>query len=79
MEIAEIAQAIDEGGSLIEAIERLRGGGRSLRPYKTPDLASIEEYLADHEILDPKGPDEMFEPIASRGLFRRLRKPHSRQ
>jgi phosphatidylserine/phosphatidylglycerophosphate/cardiolipin synthase-like enzyme len=73
---AWIARAIRETGSLIRTIERFRGSGRSLRPYKVQDVAGIEKYLADREVLDPEGPDEMFEPIAARGLFRRLRKPH---
>jgi len=72
-EPAAVAAAIDETGSLIQAIERLRGPGRSLRPYERPDLSDIETYLADHEVLDPEGPEEMFEAIGGRGLFRRLR------
>lgn len=76
VEPAAITRGMEETGSLIRTIERLRGAGRSLRPYETKDLAAIEEYLADHEVLDPEGPDEMFEPITARGLFRRLRKPH---
>ncbi len=31
--------------------------------------------LADNEVLDPEGPDEMFEPLTRRGLFRRPRRP----
>ena len=65
-----VAAAIDEHG-LIGAIERLRGPGRSLRPYEVPDLSSVEEWLADHEVLDPEGPEEMFEALSKRGLFRR--------
>ena len=64
------AGAIDEHG-LIGAIERLRGDGRSLRPYEVPDLSSVEEWLADNEVLDPEGPEEMFEALSKRGLFRR--------
>ncbi|GAA3271071.1 hypothetical protein GCM10020258_45620 [Sphingomonas yabuuchiae] len=51
------------------------GRGRSLRPYEVPDLSSVEEWLADNEVLDPEGPDEMFEAFSQRkGLFRRLRR-----
>jgi hypothetical protein len=46
-----------------------------LRDYRTPELAEVEKFLADHEVLDPEGPDEMFEPVGRRSLFRRLRKP----
>ena len=60
---------------LIGAIESLRGTGKTLVPYVTEDLGPIEAWLADHEVLDPEGPDEMFEALHKRGLFRRLRKP----
>ncbi|MFZ6761251.1 MULTISPECIES: phospholipase D-like domain-containing protein [Acetobacterales] len=70
---AEITRRLAEGGSLIDTIEALRGPGRSLRPYETPDLNAVEAWLADNEILDPEGPEEMFEAPSRRGLFRRLR------
>ncbi len=70
-----VAARLDECGSLIATIEALRGPGRSLRPYEVPDLNEVEAWLADHEVLDPESPDEMFEAIAKRGLFRRLSKP----
>ncbi len=72
-----IASSLDETGSLIATIEQLRGGGRTLVPYEVPDLSSVEAWLADHEVLDPEGPDEMFEALSARGLFRRLRKPRT--
>ncbi|GGB35975.1 phospholipase D/transphosphatidylase [Sphingomonas metalli] len=75
VERAVVAEAIGRTGSLIGAIESLRGGGKTLRPYEVPDLSSVEEWLADNEVLDPEGPDEMFEPLSRRGLFRRLRRP----
>ncbi len=72
----EIAQTIADKGSLIAAIELLRHrGDRTLRPYETPDLKRVTEWLADHEVLDPENPEDLFEPIASGGLFRRLRRP----
>jgi phosphatidylserine/phosphatidylglycerophosphate/cardiolipin synthase-like enzyme len=71
-----VAAAIQETGSLIAAIESLRGEGRSLRPHQAPDLNGIKTWLADNEVLDPEGPAEMFEPLSRRGLFRRrLRQP----
>ncbi|BAV65709.1 phospholipase D-like domain-containing protein [Sphingobium cloacae] len=58
---------------LIAAIEELRTkAGRTLRPYRTPDLSDVQEWLADNEVLDPESPDEMFEPVTQRGLFRRI-------
>ncbi len=68
----EVAARIAEGGSLIGAIEALRGAGRSLVPYETPDLNAVETWLADNEVLDPEGPGEAFESLAKRGLFRRF-------
>ena len=65
-----VDQLLEQTGSLIETIERLRGPGRSLRPYSVPDLDGLEEWLADNEVLDPEGPGEMFEAVAHRGLFR---------
>lgn len=65
---------IEETGSLIATIEALRGPGRSLILYEVPDLGDVEKWLADNEVLDPEGPDEMFEGFAKRGLFRRWRR-----
>lgn len=62
-----------ETGSLIATIERLRGPGRSLRDYETPDLPVVLEWLADNKLLDPEGPNEMFEAFAGRtNLLHRL-------
>ncbi len=69
-----VSDLIAETGSLIKTIERLRGEGKTLQPYEVPDLTSVEEWLADNEVLDPEGPQEMFETFSKRGLFRRLRR-----
>jgi phosphatidylserine/phosphatidylglycerophosphate/cardiolipin synthase-like enzyme len=62
-------------GSLIAAIEALRGQGRSLVPLEIPELSDVEKWLADNELLDPEGAEEMFKPLSQRrGLLRRLRK-----
>lgn len=73
---AEVSRLLDETGSLVETVERLRGNGKTLEPYQVPELNAVTEWLADHEVLDPEGADEMFEPLTKRGLFRRLRRPH---
>ncbi|PXA97263.1 phospholipase [Nostoc sp. 3335mG] len=78
---AAVARAIEAKDSLIAAIESLRFSGRknakdrrcTLRDYEVPDMSSVEEWLADHQILDPEGPEEMFEALDERGLFRNLR------
>lgn len=64
---AELAR---RDGSLIATIEALRGEGKTVRPYETPDLSNVQKWLADNEVLDPEGPGEMFEPLSQRGLFR---------
>jgi phosphatidylserine/phosphatidylglycerophosphate/cardiolipin synthase-like enzyme len=70
--IARVTKEIEAQGSIIAAIEMLRGRGRSLRPYEVPDLGAVEAWLADNEVLDPESPSEMFEATTKRGLFRRL-------
>ncbi|UYY58457.1 phospholipase D-like domain-containing protein [Sphingomonas sp. S2-65] len=72
----EVAATIEAKGSLIAAIEALRERpGRTLRPYQVPDLTAVSAWLAENEALDPENPEDLFEPVASGGLFRRLRKP----
>ena len=71
---AEVTRRLAEG-SLIDTIEALRGPGRSLIPYEVPELSDGMEWLADNELLDPEGPDAMFEPLSKRpGLLRRLKR-----
>lgn len=77
-----MSETFAKTGSLVQTVETLlvvkdAEPRKSLRPYETPDLSAVEAWLADNEILDPEGPEEMFEPVEKRGLFRRLRKPKS--
>lgn len=67
---ADVTRKLAETGSLIATVEALRGSGRSLVPYRIPELSDFEEWLAENEILDPNGPDEMFESTTKRGLFK---------
>ena len=74
LDVEVVSERIDREGSLIGAIEALRGAGKTLRPYEPEALSSISEWLADNEVLDPEGPEAMFESLSKRpGLFRRLR------
>jgi phosphatidylserine/phosphatidylglycerophosphate/cardiolipin synthase-like enzyme len=68
--IDKVTAMIAEKKSLIAAIEALRGKGRTLVPYEIPNLNEVEKWLADNEILDPEGPQEAFETLERRGLFR---------
>ncbi|QGP79741.1 phospholipase D-like domain-containing protein [Sphingobium sp. CAP-1] len=71
---AERVASVIAARGLIAGIEELRQKpGRTLRSYVTPDLNDVQAWIADHEVLDPEGPDEMFEPISERGLFRRMK------
>ncbi|HEX7742775.1 MAG TPA: phospholipase D-like domain-containing protein [Sphingobium sp.] len=71
--VERVAAVLAERG-LIAGIEELRDKpGRTLRPYVTPNLNDVQEWLADNEVLDPEGPGEMLEPVAARGLFRRMK------
>jgi phosphatidylserine/phosphatidylglycerophosphate/cardiolipin synthase-like enzyme len=72
-DVDRVARLVAETGSLVQTIETLRGTGRSLRPYETPELSDVEKWLADNEVLDPEGPSEMFELPSKRGLLRRLK------
>lgn len=73
-EPATVSDAIASRG-LIGAIEHLRGAGKTLIPYEVPDLTSVEAWLADNKILDPEGPEEMFEALsARRPLLHRIRR-----
>ncbi len=80
-----VDEAIRQSGSLIAAIDMLRGeneqaGRATLRSYETPIISDLETWLADHEILDPEGSEAVFEPIEKRGLFRgRLKRPLRRR
>lgn len=73
VEPEEITRHLARTGSLIRTIEELRGRGRTLIPYELPELNAAEEWLADNEILDPEGPDVIFEPLGKRGLFKAWR------
>ena len=71
-----IEALIAETGSIIETVERLRGDGRSLRPYEVPDLDGVRAWLADNKILDPEGPGEMFEALSERKPLLKNLRPH---
>ena len=72
-----VSAKLAETGSLIATIAALQAPGRSLREYELPELSAVERWLVDSELLDPEGPDEMFEPLSRRrGLLFHLRHHH---
>jgi phosphatidylserine/phosphatidylglycerophosphate/cardiolipin synthase-like enzyme len=70
----ECGRTCEEAGSLIAAIEKLRGSGRTLVPFEPPKPGKLQEAMAESELLDPEGPDELFERKARPGLLSRLRR-----
>ncbi len=68
---SDVRKIISETGSLIATIEACQKltqeSGREpdglLRSYKTPDINSVEEWLADNDILDPERADDVFAGI----------------
>ncbi|MHA6299138.1 phospholipase D-like domain-containing protein [Devosia sp. CAU 1758] len=66
-----VGASLAKTGSLVKTIESLTPeAGRTLRLYQPPELNDLEQWLAENEVLDPEGADEMFENIAHRGLAR---------
>ena len=56
------------GGTMIGAIEALRGEGKTLDLLEMAEPGEVEKLIADHELLDPESPEVMFEAIGQRGL-----------
>ena len=65
-------------GSLIAAVEALRGEGRSLVPFEPPEFNAVQNALAESELMDPESAcDKPFEPRTRQRLlsgFDRLRR-----
>ena len=73
VEAADVQQVLAESGSLIQTVERLRGEGRTLRPFVPPEPNTLEKQIARSETLDPERPEELFEPLTRRKLLRGLK------
>lgn len=77
---ADVSGTLERTGSLVRTVEALRTTpGRTLRPYEVPDLDGVKKWLADNEVLDPNGPEEMFESFSNRGLLRRIKHMRKRR
>jgi len=66
---ATVDANVRSSGSLIAAIEALRGRGRTLVPFTPPAHNAFEKTLADNETLDPESAEEAFEPQTRPGPF----------
>jgi phospholipase D1/2 len=73
VQAGNVARTLDETKSLIETVERLRGDGRSLRPFQPQDYGEFAEGVARSEAADPESADDPFEPMAQHRLLRGLR------
>ncbi len=81
MPIADVAAALKMHGAMIPMLDRAPVDGKHISRLPLDDLDDFQAELADSAILDPERPQDRFEPIARRGLFRatgRLRKPLGR-
>ncbi|HEY0521809.1 MAG TPA: phospholipase D-like domain-containing protein [Stellaceae bacterium] len=67
----EVAAALDAtAGSLIGAIERLRRPeGRTLVPFVVPHVDDAEDYLAEHELLDPERPESLWHRLHAKAHY----------
>lgn len=61
-------QAERQQASMIDAIEMLRGEGKTLDLLDMESLGATREFIAANELLDPQSPGAMLDPIAKRGL-----------
>lgn len=67
-----VRELLAENPSMISLIVRHgQRAPRSLRPFAIPEVSEIEATLAGSQLLDPERPDDMFEPFANGGLFRK--------
>jgi phospholipase D1/2 len=71
---AQVAECCEKTGSLIATIERLRGEGRTLLPFRPPEFGAALTAIAKKELLDPESADQPFEPLAGNRLLARLRR-----
>ena len=66
VDVGKIEEATADGGSLLAAVERFRGPGRSLRPFEPATVDGEDSVLAESSLADPER--------APRSLGRRLQR-----
>ncbi len=64
----QFAEAERQETSMVDAIESLRGQGKTLELLDMEELGATQEFIAANELLDPESADAMLDPIARRGL-----------
>ncbi len=68
-----VEQKCRQTGSLIDAIEALRGSGKTLELLDLEKPGAFEKAIAENELLDPEHADGFLEPLSERGLRKRWR------
>jgi phosphatidylserine/phosphatidylglycerophosphate/cardiolipin synthase-like enzyme len=68
VEPALVQSTLGATGSLVETVETLRGGGRSLVPYVPDEPGLAGKQLAGSELLDPESAEQPFEPLSPNKL-----------
>ena len=71
---ARFAKAEKDKGSMIAAIEALRGKGKTLKPLPMEAFNDAQKFVADHQLMDPEHPDGFLDPIAGGTLSRNWRR-----
>ncbi|PEQ11439.1 phospholipase [Novosphingobium sp. PC22D] len=69
--IEDVAAGLEQHGSMIAFIESLPQTGKRLEILPLQEISETERALAQAAVFDPERPEEMFEPISKRGLFKR--------
>ena len=68
----EVPELLERQGSMTAMIDHsITEDGRNLIRYHPPELNGAQEEVAESGMLDPERPDDMFEPFAKGGLFRK--------
>lgn len=69
---SEVGPLLEQHGSMHAMIQSLgMGRSRTLRRFELEEPSEAEKKLAESGLLDPEKPDELLEPFAKGGLFRR--------
>lgn len=71
MSIERATEELERHGSMIAMIDAQPKTGKHLDTLPLQDVSQTERVMAAAELLDPERPEEMFEPMGKRGLFRR--------
>lgn len=72
--VKRVAAAEKAEGSMIAAIEKLRGKGKTLKLLPLEDFNDAQQFVADNQLMDPEHPDGFLDPIAGGNLSRNWRR-----